>query len=374
MKALYCIAALAGFLLLQPLVNAKQTQAKDVQADSGLITGKNGQFRTYKAQCDTADASACDQAAQFARAAADQNIAAYEVAFSLDAKRCVLNDQSACTIEPVIGTDGTTYAEAFALYRSACALGLEVSCTSSADMFYAVAKEMNPLFKTPRAIAGAYSACEVGDVFGCNATGALEAVFGPQTALDRLNRARISAQRGDVKFQAYLGEAYYFGSEAYGVDKDLTMAVYWLAKAAEGSDIDSTFYLATLYQFGEGIEKDIDKALTLYKRAAEAGDIASHLKVGFIFLNRDSARFSLSKAASWFEKVAYMEDMRHSESIGTAAMMLGNIISLMEIEKNGRVYSAREVAFLYQHASEMNDPEAEEVLRNHCQNYPRSCD
>jgi len=86
-----------------------------------------------------------------------------------------------------------------------------------------------------------------------------------ESGLEMLQRL---ADQGNVRAQAELGRAYYFG---LGVTRNNSLAFNLLKAAARENDTDSEFYLAILYAEGDGVLPDDKKSVQWLKKAAEAG-------------------------------------------------------------------------------------------------------
>src|ERR1700677_614732 len=69
-----------------------------------------------------------------------------------------------------------------------------------------------------------------------------------------LTEIRAKAEKGDAKFQGYLGDAFYFN--ALGVAQDYVEAVKWYRKAAEQNDARVQFNLGICYDKGQGVAQD----------------------------------------------------------------------------------------------------------------------
>ncbi len=86
-----------------------------------------------------------------------------------------------------------------------------------------------------------------------------------ETGLEMLQRM---ADQGNVRAQAELGRAYYFG---LGVTHNNSRAFKLLSAAASENDQDGQFYLAMLYSEGDGTLPNDGMAMQLLKKAADSG-------------------------------------------------------------------------------------------------------
>lgn len=68
-----------------------------------------------------------------------------------------------------------------------------------------------------------------------------------------------------------------------GVDKDVSEAVRWYARAARQNDTSAQFNLAVCFQEGTGVPKDLNKAAKWYWRAANLGDTQAMYNLGVCY-------------------------------------------------------------------------------------------
>lgn len=111
------------------------------------------------------------------------------------------------------------------------------------------------------------------------------------------------AQHGDAEAYGYLGICYEFG---FYDKKDITKAIEWFKKGANGDDPVSLHELGVFYSDGEGVEKDMAKAKDCFMRAAKKNYVASYSALGeLLFAEKDTI-----KALEYLEKGV----VAHSES------------------------------------------------------------
>ena len=96
-----------------------------------------------------------------------------------------------------------------------------------------------------------------------------------------LGQLKAAADRGNYLAERELGKAFYLGTE--GLPRDYDQAFTYLLKAAAQEDPQGEFYLAHLYEEGNGVAKDTAKAFFLYQRAADQGENESRCRVGKMF-------------------------------------------------------------------------------------------
>ena len=79
-----------------------------------------------------------------------------------------------------------------------------------------------------------------------------------------------AAKLNDPHCQNLVGYCYALG---LGVEKDISLALYWYRYAASNDDKELLGNLALHYKKGDGAKASPRKAFSLYKRAAELGDL-----------------------------------------------------------------------------------------------------
>lgn len=154
------------------------------------------------------------------------------------------------------------------------------------------------------------------------------------------------AERGHVRSQMYVGEAY---AQGKGVDVDYEKAVEWYEPAAEHGDKDAQYNLAVCYQknhakqnhekavewylklanegnlkaqsnlgscfeHGWGVERDMNMAFTWYKKAAEGGDAQAQYNLGVLYYNGQGVLEDMDAAKEWFTKSA-QQGFRPAQSV-----------------------------------------------------------
>lgn len=85
------------------------------------------------------------------------------------------------------------------------------------------------------------------------------------------------AARGEVNAQAFLGSMYATGT---GVPRDLSKALGWQRKAAEGGQVMAQYNLAVMYSRGLGTEQDLEAAAGWFQAAADQGLPEAYLHLG----------------------------------------------------------------------------------------------
>lgn len=76
------------------------------------------------------------------------------------------------------------------------------------------------------------------------------------------------ANRGDARGEYYLALLY---EEGQGVERDYQQALRWYQKAAGVGDVDAAFALGRMHAQGTGVPQDLAAAYRWYSRAARGG-------------------------------------------------------------------------------------------------------
>ena len=92
-----------------------------------------------------------------------------------------------------------------------------------------------------------------------------------------------AAELGNAFYQYKVGETLYKRYPDNGDADDLSLAVFWLQKAAEAGECDAYYYLGECYLNGYGFPRDYEKAVECFQTAAgERTDITSKNGNGFL--------------------------------------------------------------------------------------------
>ena len=118
-------------------------------------------------------------------------------------------------------------------------------------------------------------------------------------------QAALNAWRGlsqtDATVQNNIGIMYKNGQ---GVQRNLPLAVQWLARsAANGSSLGQN-NLGGMYRDGNGVARDFNKALTYFSASASQGNAAGQMNLGYMYLYGQGVRQDLSRAYMWFDLAA----------------------------------------------------------------------
>lgn len=133
--------------------------------------------------------------------------------------------------------------------------------------------------------------------------------------------------------------AYYAG--------DYQVAMRHFLKLAHRGDAEAQYYLAYMYDTGQGISQDLNEAARWYVRAAEQGYLPAEVYTGYIYATGRGTRKDLNKAKLWYKKAAVKGDMIAQNNLG----------SLLEEENSKQ--SKYDAAQWYLAAAKQGNPSAQ---------------
>ncbi len=120
------------------------------------------------------------------------------------------------------------------------------------------------------------------------------------TAVDKI---RILAEQGDVKYESILGIIYYNGD--HGVTQDYSQAAKWLERAATQGEINSQSLLGIMYLKGRGVSQDYSQAIKWLEKSAQQNDSQAQLVLGSIYYIGEGGSQNISQdlkiAKEWFK-------------------------------------------------------------------------
>ena len=99
-----------------------------------------------------------------------------------------------------------------------------------------------------------------------------------KTNVEAIEKVSEWVKKGEAWAQTSLGSNYNFGT--YGVAKSSVMAVMLFEKAIQQGEPSAMYFLAEMYQSGDGVPLSIGKATRLYKSAAEKGHVEAMASLG----------------------------------------------------------------------------------------------
>ena len=117
----------------------------------------------------------------------------------------------------------------------------------------------------------------------------------------RVNELLLNAQKGDPQAQLELGKAYETGD---GVPKDISEALNWYRKAAEGEHAEAQYYLGYCFEYGRGISQNFTDAVNCYRKAAEQGHPGAQYKLALALETGSGVTRDFAEAANWYRKAA----------------------------------------------------------------------
>jgi len=117
-----------------------------------------------------------------------------------------------------------------------------------------------------------------------------------------------SAESGNHYAQANLG--LFFQTGGCGVKEDIAKAIEWYGKAAKQGNPNAQYYLATIYENGNGVAKDMKKAVELYGKAANGGIAKAQVRYAIILALGEGVDMNIAEALKWAEKAAAAGDER----------------------------------------------------------------
>lgn len=104
------------------------------------------------------------------------------------------------------------------------------------------------------------------------------------------------ADRGEAKYQGYVGKMYYQGE---GTDKDVHRATSYFCQAGVKGDPGAVNNIAYLTERGDGVTANQEVAEALYDLAAQLGNTYSQWHVGFRFWKGKTGEPDLREAYKW---------------------------------------------------------------------------
>ncbi len=109
------------------------------------------------------------------------------------------------------------------------------------------------------------------------------------------------AERGDALAQYNLGLLYHHG---LGVERGLSQAATWYARAAENGDADAQNAVGDLYVAGLWGKNDYAKAARWYELAAQQGHVEAQRKLGDLLARGKGVKRNTDLAISWLRTAA----------------------------------------------------------------------
>jgi TPR repeat protein len=120
-----------------------------------------------------------------------------------------------------------------------------------------------------------------------------------------------AAVLGNSYGQANLANALFFG---IGTGRNLTEALRWALKGAEGDVPMAINQVGWQYRTGMGVAVDTAEARRRYQRSAELGDSTGESQLGWMYAHVDPIDYQL--AMTWYRKAADQNDDTAQNNIG----------------------------------------------------------
>jgi len=103
------------------------------------------------------------------------------------------------------------------------------------------------------------------------------------------------------------------GWEAFDKGDYQTALKEWQPLAEQG-DAQAQYFLATLYDNGEGVAQDYKAAAKWYRKAAEQGDVGAQFSLATLYDNGKGISQDMTKAKYWIQKVYEGDDAKLSKT------------------------------------------------------------
>lgn len=123
------------------------------------------------------------------------------------------------------------------------------------------------------------------------------------------------AEEGDAEAQYYVALMY---DQGEGVEVDREKATALFTSAAESGHTIAQIATAYSYLKGIGVDRDYEKAADWYRKAAENGDSAAQRSLGLRYKHGEGVKQDYEEAAKWFHRAAEQGDERAFYELGIA--------------------------------------------------------
>ena len=201
------------------------------------------------------------------------------------------------------------------------------------------------------------SAADKGDIEGIkHAVRVLKGIDTNMTVETAVATLRTAAERDTVPYAMNsLGLVYMAG---IGVEKDTTLAVAWLERAADNGFLEANHNLGMLYKDAPcGHGQDFAKAFGYYKRGADAGSVMCMYDAGYMLYKGLGCQQDYAKAAEMFQSGA---DKDHSPCLYMLGLCYRNGYGTEQDDERAMFFLKRAAALGYSAAiEEVRRPQAE---------------
>ena len=119
------------------------------------------------------------------------------------------------------------------------------------------------------------------------------AIKGDKAAFAEL---KALGNKGNADALFYLAAMYERGE---GVPKDSVQAIFWYRKSANQGNASGQFALGTMYEKGTGVPKDLAQAIFWFRKGAEQGSSSAQSALGAMYYRGDGVPKDLVMAYMW---------------------------------------------------------------------------
>lgn len=160
-----------------------------------------------------------------------------------------------------------------------------------------------------------------------------------------INMVNQAAEQGCVEAQTTLGCFYAEG--AFGLRRDMNMAMRWFEEAGNGGDADANFNLGVLKLQGQGIPQNKFEAAKHFRLAGERGHETAMTNLAMMLIKGDGIPRDMQLGAQWLIKAAqkgnYLDELMEKISTGnldteTAIQLQEMIEKLRTVNKDNPFY------------------------------------
>ena len=121
------------------------------------------------------------------------------------------------------------------------------------------------------------------------------------------------AKSGHKDAQFYIAVMYDAGN---GVEEDHIQSAMWYQKAAENGHNEAQYNLAVAYATGDGMPKNIRKAIYWMKKSALGGNIDSQYNLGLIYILGQGVKTNPEEGIQWWRLAAKNGDVIAQYNLG----------------------------------------------------------
>jgi TPR repeat protein len=132
-------------------------------------------------------------------------------------------------------------------------------------------------------------------------TGAAQPAGKSGAPVDALYFCTKASEKGDAQAQFFLANMYESGN---GVNKSLQEATRWYKESAKGGLAEAQFKIGLMYGKGEGVAQDKSEATFWYRKAAEQGHKEAQFTMGFRTEFGKGVQQNYKEAIAWYLKAA----------------------------------------------------------------------